>query len=182
MITPFKTMPDWNLVDFQLFLLFLVSLDVGGGGNCMFHVLAHCVFGNRDDHLHVRKAVCDHIEKNPHIFVEFLGDIPFSTYIQKMRTDRNWGDHLVLVAAANIYNRVIRVVNHTNTSTFIEPHPEFRNLNSVNSNIVIAHLPEQHYRATRQLPQQPNLQPCPQLDNHWSCSVCTFNKIGRAHV
>ena len=77
-----------------------------GDGNCQFRCIAKCVYSDSDDrHPEVRKVVMDYMEGHADDFRGFVEDNEdWSSYTQRMREDKTFGDHLTLVAAARVYN------------------------------------------------------------------------------
>ena len=58
-----------------------------------------------------------------------------------MEKDGTWGDHLVLLAAANYYRTHIRVISSLGRDVFISP--ELPTANTVP--LVLGHIHEEHY-------------------------------------
>ena len=63
----------------------------------------------QDSHGRVRSEICDYIDTNQSRFGGHLADTDLTTYLTKMRRDREWGDHLVLAAAQYRYTTSIVV-------------------------------------------------------------------------
>lgn len=69
-----------------------------------------------------------------------------SDYLQKMRKDGTWGDHLILQAAADCYKRPIKVISsvpHSEEPLIIKP-VSISDEDNVDP-LVLGHVPEVHY-------------------------------------
>ncbi len=98
-----------------------------GGGNCMFHALSQqlALVGMSLDDGTIRQQIVDHMAQHPVIpapdadidIRNFVDDENFPSYLDRMRNDGEWGDHLVLLTAARLYGVSITVIS----STSIEP-------------------------------------------------------------
>jgi len=62
-------------------------------------------------------------------------------YLQSMEKDGTWGDHLILLAAANHYQTHIHVIDSLDRETFINPVGSVVNTNP----LVLGHISELHY-------------------------------------
>ena len=71
-------------------------------------------------------------------------------YLKGMRQDGIWGDHMILVAAANLYRTCIRVLNTQSRETKITPRCVVHN----SEMLVLGHVQELHYVSLR--PKQGN--------------------------
>lgn len=65
----------------------------------------------------------------------------WADYLQSMSKDGTWGDHLVLLAAANCYQTPIRVISSLGNEIVINPEHPVANLNP----LVLGHIHEEHY-------------------------------------
>lgn len=87
----------------------LVEMDPDG--NCMFHSVAHQVYGDPSLHEAVRDAVVEYMAKNANHFSLFVPDKPFEEYLNDIGKDCCWGDHLELQACAEIYDTPIEIIS-----------------------------------------------------------------------
>ena len=81
-------------------------------GNCMFHALSFQlkrVFGKVVNHEEVRRLVVQYLRQNPHVpgqggqhFREFIAGNDWDGYLKQL-ADNEWGDHIALHAAANVF-------------------------------------------------------------------------------
>ena len=78
----------------------------------------------------------------------------WGNYLQDMEKMGTWGDHLVLVAAANLFNMRIRVIStrpdHNRTI-----YPAHDTGDGNDSCLVLGHIPELHYVSLRASPGKP---------------------------
>ena len=104
---------------------------MAGDGNCMFRSIAHQVWGSPEMHREVRPwhhglmspslrcaadtrtmpvavqlrfELCRYLENNANAFGKLVTE-PFRTYLYYMRRVGEWGDHLVLLAAEEVFDR-----------------------------------------------------------------------------
>lgn len=67
----------------------------------------------------------------------------WADYLQSMSKDGTWGDHLVLLAAANCYQTPILVISSLGHEIAINPEHPVATLNS--NPLLLGHVHEQHY-------------------------------------
>jgi len=79
-----------------------------GDGNCLFHAIAEQVYGDANFHDIVRRDCINYIEQNRDYFAEFIAG-NFNEYINRMRQDGTFGDHVEIQACAEIYNRPVEI-------------------------------------------------------------------------
>ena len=96
--------------------------EVDGDGNCQFRAIADQLFGSPYRYAEVRANIVpspyryaevranivEHLRSNSSRYSAFVPD-SYDTYIENMGRDGNWGDHLTLQAASNVYGLEIRV-------------------------------------------------------------------------
>lgn len=74
-------------------------------GNCQFHGLAYPDL----NHVTVREAIVQHMEKEWDRYKPFLDEDELNTYLQSMSQHGAWGDELTLQAFCEAYDRSVRV-------------------------------------------------------------------------
>lgn len=79
--------------------------------NCLFRALSHQFFRTEDNHALVRASCVEEIRTNPGAYRPFLSGETARRYAQRMSRDGEWGDEIVLRAAARAFGRKIRVVD-----------------------------------------------------------------------
>ena len=78
----------------------------------------------------------------------FITNPSWTNYLQKMAEDGTWGDHLILLAAANCYECDILVVSSTPSHDCpITPVPPI----SSAVLLILGHIVEEHYVSLRPL-------------------------------
>ena len=70
----------------------------------------------------------------------------WADYLRSMEKDGTWGDHLILLAAANCYKTPIRVISSLDRDITINPDHLVGN----NSSLVLGHIGEKHYVSLRE--------------------------------
>lgn len=68
----------------------------------------------------------------------------WTAYLEKMGKDGTWGDHVILLAAANVYSTPIRVISSLpgRDDVIINPDPP---VNHSTNKLVLGHIHEEHY-------------------------------------
>ena len=100
--------PERQLLRRRLDGLGLRENEVDGDGNCQFRAIADQLYGSPDRYAEVRANIVEHLRSNSSRYSAFVPD-SYDTYIENMGRDGNWGDHLTLQAASNVYGLEIRV-------------------------------------------------------------------------
>ena len=123
-------------------------------GNCQF--IAVCQAAGLDvGHESLRQQVVNYLEHCSERFGSFADGFPnFDRYLEYMRRDGSWGDHLTLTAVADLLLRPVHVITDSTHSAaaevIIKPSaavsPE-----AWGEPIVLAHYHERHYEATARL-------------------------------
>ena len=101
--------PERQLLRRRLDGLGLRENEVDGDGNCQFRAIADQLYGSPDRYAEVRAKIVEHLRSNVPLYSGFVHDIQYDAYIENMGLDGNWGDHLTLIAASNVYDLEIRV-------------------------------------------------------------------------
>ena len=103
----------------------LQEKTIKGDGNCQFRSLADQLFGTPDRHVEVRRMVIAQLTRNSDDYSVFVPD-DYSDYVRKMSKDGEWGDHLTLQAASDVYGRRICVLSTYEKNFLIEITPKSR--------------------------------------------------------
>jgi hypothetical protein len=153
--------PSWAEIDAKLKSRNLRSVDVGGAGDCQYHVLAHSLkpFGITQSHSDIRQMVADELEQNPALYRGFVtvddstGDAAapefatYKTFVENTRKPGTWGDHVTFQAAANVFD-VPFLIFHPGPGPPIELCPGVSRAATTRKHAIVAYLPEVHYRST----------------------------------
>ena len=83
--------------------------EVGADGNCQFRAIADQLYDSPDRYKEVRADIVEHLRSNVSLYSGFVHDIQYDAYIEDMRRDRTWGDHVTLQAASNVYGLEIQL-------------------------------------------------------------------------
>ena len=124
--------------------------DNAGGGNCLFLAIAQQlekVFGMVKSHKEIRKEIVKFLSKNPTLgtvqFPAFVsGHSSWQAYLHAMSQDGIWGDHLTLIAAANLYHMSIGIVSSVADAEPVIIDPE---TGTSQGTILLGHIAELHY-------------------------------------
>lgn len=167
--------------------------DNPAGGDCMFYALQQQLenLGIHRTHRQIRREIVEYLSNNPIIgtaedavFVPPFTGLPaenFEEYLSGM-ADHEWGDHVVLLGAANLYNVGIWVLGSTPSCTepnVIEPAGGIVGpLNSQNGNVYLGHITELHYVTLTPIPNAngPNTEPSSNENDNVSASVHNSNQ------
>jgi len=83
-------------------------------GNCLFRSVAHQVYGDPELHALVRAKCVEYIACERAFFKDFISD-RFEDYIERMKRDGEWGDHVEIQAMSELYNRPIVIYAYSLT-------------------------------------------------------------------
>lgn len=135
----------------------LYEQKIAPDGNCQFGSFSHQLTGEEKHHALFRKAVCTWLRKNSNFELEkgsyirdFL-DNRFSSwedYCNYMSQDKVWGDHITLIAMANLFGVRINILTSiklppgTNPMTVIEPKEVYQQ-----KEVYLSHWHEAHYNS-----------------------------------
>lgn len=150
----------WALVEENLKLYNLISVDVAGDGNCQFRALALQMNMDQNEHTCVRGNVVKEMREFPTRYEQFYHESklygPWDEYLRKLESsgdDVIWGNNITLQAAANNYKRAINVVQNTTNIIVAEP------ITKENEDLWVSYLPEKHYRGTILIPGSEHYSP-----------------------
>jgi len=133
--------------------------NVEGDGNCLFRAVAEQLYQNENKHLLVRQIAVEWLRKNGNYLVDkncYLKDFldkdkedNWDQYCDKMELDGTWGDHIVLLAIAEVWQINICIftsieLSAANSDPFILLRP-FSNTKKHNKTIYLSHWHERHY-------------------------------------
>ena len=129
--------------------------DVPGDGNCQFYSISDQMYGDISHAEEIRKDAADWLRRNSDKDVNgiplscFIFDETWDEFCDKVSTNGVWGDHLTLIAVANVYNLrivVISSVKGDNYMTEVYPDPPLQGREPPRS-ITISHFAEFHYNS-----------------------------------
>lgn len=111
-------------------------------GNCLFRAISHQLYNTETYHEMIRKECMDYIVKEKEHFQHFISSQSFEDYVERMRQDKTWGDHIELQAISEIYKARIEIFYNSEIPIVIyysQGKPEriirlyYRNLNHYDS-------------------------------------------------
>ena len=118
-----------------------------GDGNCLYHSLTDQIntLGryHEYDHISMRRSIVAHIYRNYDFYGNFLED----KLVTKLRIG-NWGSHVDVSAAADLFNVQITVVKYNGEDVIL---PRHNNPDSVVGSIFLCFQSELHYDSTRRI-------------------------------
>jgi len=129
--------------------------EIPGDGNCQFYSLSDQLTGTLHYASFIRycivvwlKAHADYQLSNGAILKDFVHDKSWENYINDMSRNSVWGDHLTLLAAAELFQSKVFVISSVPGDNYVvEIVPE----NSIpRRTIMISHEAEYHYGSIRQ--------------------------------
>jgi hypothetical protein len=78
--------------------------------DCLFRAFSHQIYGTVDRHGELRQRCYDYMCRDRDYFSTFIAE-DFDTYVAKRRQDKQWGDHIEVVAMREMFNRNVEVYN-----------------------------------------------------------------------
>eukprot|EP01103_Thecamoeba_quadrilineata_P018833 TRINITY_DN73_c0_g1_i1.p1 TRINITY_DN73_c0_g1~~TRINITY_DN73_c0_g1_i1.p1 ORF type:complete len:338 (+),score=89.22 TRINITY_DN73_c0_g1_i1:32-1015(+) len=136
---------------------------IEGDGNCQFSALADQLYQNSSQHSFVRSKICHWLRENKDFITEsgahlkdFTSD--WTEYCNEMEKDGIWGDHITLLAAANIWKSNIIIISSlvpkkndgefSNDIPLICISPKL-NAGEIVAYLYLSHWHERHYGSLR---------------------------------
>ena len=142
--------------------------EVDGDGNCQFRAIADQLYGSPDHYAEVRANIVEHLRSNSSRYSAFVPD-SYDTYIENMGRDGNWGNHLTLQAASNVYGLEIRVYTSydENWERVIRPTDD----GNIRRAIQLSFYAELHYNSVH--PITNGCSKCPKSAGPERCQYCS---------
>lgn len=116
---------------------------VEGDGNCQFHALSDQLYHTPDRHKYVRSEVVNQLKSHPEIYEGYV-PMAYDDYLEKMSRNGEWGDHVSLQAAADLYGVKIFVLTSFKDNCCIEILPNIQTSKQV---IYLSFWAEVHYNS-----------------------------------
>ncbi|KAL0842566.1 hypothetical protein Bca101_015811 [Brassica carinata] len=127
----------------RLELFDFAEVKVPGDGNCQFRALADQLYKTADRHKHVRRQIVKQLKASPESYEGYV-PMKFSEYLRKMSRSGEWGDHVTLQAAADVYRVKIVVLTSFKNTCYIEILPTSQESKGV---IFLSFWAEVHYNS-----------------------------------
>ena len=71
-----------SLLESRLSELNRISVDVGGGGDCFFRAVSHQLYGDANNHFHIRSLGIEYLVYNPEQFIESNIEYSWQEYLK----------------------------------------------------------------------------------------------------
>ncbi|KAJ0469834.1 putative ubiquitinyl hydrolase 1 [Helianthus annuus] len=146
------TLDHQRLLD-RLQLYQLVESKVQGDGNCQFRALSDQVYRTAEHHKFVRQQIVNQLKLHADIYEGYV-PMPYSDYLKNMAKAGEWGDHVTLQAAADLYGIKIFVITSFKDTCYIEIVPSVQRSNRV---IFLSFWAEVHYNSILPVEDVPNM-------------------------
>ncbi|KAI3793767.1 hypothetical protein L1987_36389 [Smallanthus sonchifolius] len=148
------TLDHQRLLD-RLQLYQLVESKVLGDGNCQFRALSDQVYRTTEHHKFVRQQIVNQLELHAEIYEGYVPMV-YSDYLKNMAKVGEWGDHVTLQAAADLYGIKIFVITSFKDTCYIEIVPSVQRSNRV---IFLSFWAEVHYNSIYPVEDVPHMRP-----------------------
>eukprot|EP00249_Psilotum_nudum_P016478 c25844_g1_i1 orf=403-837(+) len=94
-----------------------------GDGNCQFRAFSDQLYHTSDHHQIVREHVVEQLKSHPDLYEGYV-PMTYSEYLDKMAKSGEWGDHVTLQAAADIFGVRICLLTSYRDTCFVEILPK----------------------------------------------------------
>ena len=85
-----------SLLEARLSELNRTAVDVGGGGDCFFRAVSDQLYGNPNNHSHIRSLGVQYLLQNPEQFIESNTDHSWQDYLNNMSCQGTWADTIII--------------------------------------------------------------------------------------
>ena len=136
-----------SLLETRLSELNRTAVDVGGGGDCFFRAVSHQLYGNPNNHSHIRSLGVQYLLQNPEQFIESNTDHSWQDYLSIMSCQGTWADAIIIQAVANCLNLSIHIAESFETFAPVTVVQSV-NVTGEYTDIYIGHISETHYVST----------------------------------
>lgn len=134
---------DYGRLRERLQLYDLVEHKVEGDGNCQFRALSDQLHKTPDHHEYVRLQIVEQLRTLPELYEGYV-PMDYDEYLCKMSNNGEWGDHVTLQAAADLYAAKIFVITSFKDTCYIEILPNGQKPKQV---IFLSFWAEVHYNS-----------------------------------
>jgi hypothetical protein len=126
--------------------------EIPGDGNCQMYSLSDQLCGNLNHSKYIRRTLVKWLQKNSEIplsngctLKDFVHDLSWENYCAKMLKEGEWGDHLTLIAASEVFKTKIIIISSIPGDNFvIDINPTFSQIRD-DRTIILSHYAEFHY-------------------------------------
>ncbi|OWM82418.1 OVARIAN TUMOR DOMAIN-containing deubiquitinating enzyme 12 [Punica granatum] len=134
---------DYERLRQRLQLYDLVEHKVQGDGNCQFRALSDQLHQTPDYHESVREEIVKQLRNNSKFYEGYV-PMEYDEYLSKMSRNGEWGDHVTLQAAADVYGAKILVITSFKDTCYIEIIPNNQKTKQV---LLLSFWAEVHYNS-----------------------------------
>lgn len=127
----------------RLQLYGFVEHKVQGDGNCQFRALSDQLYHSPEHHKSVRQQIVTQLKSHPEMYEGYV-PMEYSEYLKKMSMSGEWGDHVTLQAAADLFRVKIVVITSFKDTCYIEILP---NVEKIKRAICLSFWAEVHYNS-----------------------------------
>ena len=113
---------DHTRLDTRLKLYNLREKVVRGDGNCQFRAIADQLFRDQERHAECRVVVINQLRRRAEDYSPYVPE-DYDAYVEAMRKDGCWGDHITLQAAADAYGVRMCVISSYKDNFIVEIQP-----------------------------------------------------------
>ena len=123
---------------------------VAGEGNCQFRALSHQLFNSEEYHMEVRQNVCIRLryEWKRYFALWNYDHDEYKAWVARMQRDGEWGNHLTLQAAADLFRKRITLVTTYEERPIITIDPNTSTVVDEGNTLWLTFKPELHYNST----------------------------------
>ena len=114
---------DHTRLDTRLKLYNLREKVVRGDGNCQFRAIADQLFRDQERHAECRSVVINQLRRRAEDYSPYVPE-DYDAYVDAMRRDGCWGDHITLQAAADAYGVRMCVISSYKDNFIVEVRPK----------------------------------------------------------
>jgi len=143
----------------RLILYDVKAREIPGDGNCQMYSLSDQLCGNLNHSKFIRRTLVHWLRRNAEIplkngctLKDFVHDQSWENYCLKMLKEGEWGDHLTLIAAAEVFKASIVIISSIPGDNYvIEIVPTFT---EPERTIMLSHFAEYHYGSVHPNPNK----------------------------
>ncbi|XP_047324346.1 OVARIAN TUMOR DOMAIN-containing deubiquitinating enzyme 9-like [Impatiens glandulifera] len=138
-----EEMSDHQRLLERLDLYELIELKVEGDGNCQFRALSDQIYRTADHHKTVRQQIVDQLKYQGELYEGYV-PMTYDEYVKKISMSGEWGDHVTLQAASDVYGVKIFVLTSFKDTCYIEILPRIQKSKRI---IFLSFWAEVHYNS-----------------------------------
>uniref|UniRef100_A0A1J3H6V3 ubiquitinyl hydrolase 1 n=1 Tax=Noccaea caerulescens TaxID=107243 RepID=A0A1J3H6V3_NOCCA len=134
---------DHDRLSQRLQLYGLVENKIEGDGNCQFRSLSDQLYRSSEHHNFVREQIVNQLAYNREMYEGYV-PMAYTDYLKTMKKNGEWGDHVTLQAAADLFGVRMFVITSFKDTCYIEILPHLQKSNRL---ICLSFWAEVHYNS-----------------------------------